>query len=153
MVINLFVTFVDGWWGNGPNPQLTFFEGRNIIMARRVGEPFGFQCGVAIDQHTDSYVYALNGKWKIGDNLMHRDAKPLIALLGQHNVKLCVSGHIHLLDHVRYMGVDFICDGAVSGNWWGGPFQECSEGYGVLDFYPDGTFGHRYVTYGWNAPK
>jgi 3',5'-cyclic AMP phosphodiesterase CpdA len=91
--------------------------------------------------------------WKIGDNLMHRDAKPLIALLGQHNVKLCVSGHIHLLDHVRYMGVDFICDGAVSGSWWGGPFQECSEGYGVLDFYPDGTFEHRYVTYGWVAPK
>jgi len=89
--------------------------------------------------------------WKIGDNLMHRDAKPLIALLGQHNVKLCVSGHIHLLDHVKYMDVDFICDGAVSGNWWSGPFQECAEGYGVLDFCPDGTFEHRYVTYGWKA--
>jgi 3',5'-cyclic AMP phosphodiesterase CpdA len=91
--------------------------------------------------------------WKIGDNLMHRDAKPLIALLGEHHVKLCVSGHIHLLDHVRYMGVDFICDGAVSGSWWGGPFQECKEGYGVLDFYPNGTFEHRYLTYGWVAPK
>ena len=91
--------------------------------------------------------------WKIGDNLMHRDAKPLIALLAAHNVKLCVSGHIHLLDHVRYMGVEFICDGAVSGSWWGGPFQECAEGYGVFDFHSDGTFEHRYVTYGWVAPK
>lgn len=66
---NLFFTFVDGWWANGPNPQLEFFEGTNIIKERRVGEPFGFQSGDAIDQHTDSYVYALNGKWKVGDKL------------------------------------------------------------------------------------
>jgi hypothetical protein len=91
--------------------------------------------------------------WKIGDNLMHRDSKPLIELFGRSNVKLCVSGHIHLLDHVKYMGVDFICDGAVSGSWWGGPFQECAEGYGVFDFYPDGTFEHRYMKYGWKAPN
>jgi iron complex outermembrane receptor protein len=66
---NLFFTFVDGWWANGPNPQLEFFEGTNIIKERRVGEPGGFQSGDAIDQHTDSYVYALNGKWNIGDKL------------------------------------------------------------------------------------
>lgn len=91
--------------------------------------------------------------WKIGDNLMHRDSKDLIKLIGQNNVKLCVSGHIHLLDHVKYLGIDFICDGAVSGAWWGGPFQECAEGYGVFDFLPDGRFEHRYVTYGWDAKK
>jgi 3',5'-cyclic-AMP phosphodiesterase len=91
--------------------------------------------------------------WRIGDNLMHRDSKPLIQLFSGHNVQLCVSGHIHLLDHVKFMGVEFICDGAVSGNWWHGPFQECPEGYGIFDFYPDGTFDHRYVTYGWKAKK
>jgi iron complex outermembrane recepter protein len=66
---NLFFTFVDGWWANGPNPQLTMFEGTNIIKERRVGQPDGFQSGDAIDQHTDSYVYALNGKWQIGERL------------------------------------------------------------------------------------
>lgn len=89
--------------------------------------------------------------WRIGDNLMHRDSKPLIQLMAANNVKLCVSGHIHLLDHVKYMGVNFICDGAVSGSWWHGPFQECLEGYGVFDLFPNGTFEHRYVTYGWKA--
>jgi 3',5'-cyclic AMP phosphodiesterase CpdA len=103
------------------------------------------------------FHYGNNSKprefWKIGDNLMHRDSKDLIKLFASNHVKLCVSGHIHLLDHVRYLGVDFICDGAISGAWWGGPFQECGEGYGVFDFFPDGTFDHKYVTYGWVAPK
>ena len=89
--------------------------------------------------------------WRIGDNFMHRDVKPLVKLLGDNNVKLCISGHIHLLDQIQYMGVNFVCDGAVSGNWWGGPHQEVAEGYGVFDLYDDGTFDHQYVTYGWEA--
>ena len=42
---------------------------------------------------------------------------------------------------------------AVSGNWWKGPRQEFPEGYGVIEFYPDGRFEHQYHTYGWIAPK
>ena len=89
--------------------------------------------------------------WKVGDNLLHRDVKPLLKILAAGNVKLCVSGHIHLLDHVEFMGMHFVCDGAVSGNWWGGPFQEVPEGYGVFDLFADGSFEHQYVTYGWKA--
>ena len=44
-------------------------------------------------------------------------------------------------------------DGAVSGNWWKGHFHEFAEGYGVFDLFPDGTFEHQYVTYGWEAKK
>ena len=90
-------------------------------------------------------------QWKIGDNLQHHDSKPLLKIFAANNVKLCISGHIHLLDHVQFMGMHFICDGAVSGNWWNGPFQETPEGYGIFDFYPDGTFEHEYLTYGWKA--
>ncbi len=91
--------------------------------------------------------------WRLGDNLMHHDSKPLVKLLAESNVKLCISGHIHLLDRVEYMGVHFICDGAVSGAWWAGPFQEVAEGYGVFDLYPDGTFDHQYIAYGWTPPR
>jgi len=99
-----------------------------------------------------------NGKtpkefWRLTDNLMHHDVKPLLKMLQAANVKLCISGHIHLLDRVEYLGMTFICDGAVSGNWWGGPFQEVAEGYGVFDLFDDGTFVHQYVTYGWEARK
>ena len=31
--------------------------------------------------------------------------------------------------------------------------QEVAEGYGVFDLYPDGTFDHQYITYGWTQPK
>ena len=89
--------------------------------------------------------------WSVGDNLLHHDVKPLLEILARGNVKLCISGHIHLLDHVEFMGIHFVCDGAVSGNWWGGPFQDVPEGYGVFDLYADGTFDHQYVTYGWKA--
>ena len=41
----------------------------------------------------------------------------------------------------------FICDGAVSGNWWNGPYQECPQGYGLFDVWPDGSFRHRYISY------
>jgi 3',5'-cyclic-AMP phosphodiesterase len=90
--------------------------------------------------------------WRVGDNLLHRDVRPL-TILRDGGAKLCVSGHIHLLDRVRFMDVDFVCDGAVSGSWWGGPFQHVPEGYGVFDLYDDGTWEHQYVTYGWVVEK
>ncbi|MEX2092204.1 MAG: hypothetical protein WD971_05980, partial [Pirellulales bacterium] len=73
-------------------------------------------------------------------------------LFAKHpNVKLCISGHLHLLDRVDYNGVTYLCNGAVSGNWWGGRHKDCDEGYAVVDLYDDGTFEHEYVKYGWKA--
>ena len=92
-------------------------------------------------------------EWNVPNQWMHGDAKGIVDLLDANNVRLAVSGHIHLVDRCTYRGVEFICDGAVSGNWWKGPLQQFPEGYGVIDFYPDGTFEHRYVTYGWKATK
>ncbi|QAY75439.1 TonB-dependent receptor [Sphingosinicella sp. BN140058] len=66
---NLHFTFAD-WWGNlGPNPASTYelFEGTNIIKSRTVGAPFGFNSGDFTKQSTDSYVYALAGKWDLSD--------------------------------------------------------------------------------------
>ena len=82
---------------------------------------------------------------------MHQDFRRLRTLFRQHpNVKLALSGHIHLVDRVDYLGVSYICDGAVCGNWWrGNLFGDCDAGYGLLDLYDDGTFDHQYVTYGW----
>ena len=72
----------------------------------------------------------------------------------QHrNVKLAVSGHLHLNERIDYAGVSYLCNGAVSGGWWKGPHLEFPEGYGVIDIHPDGTFEHQYVTYGWVAEK
>jgi 3',5'-cyclic-AMP phosphodiesterase len=91
--------------------------------------------------------------WKIYDVFVHHDARDLVELLARHEVKLCVSSHIHMLDKVEFRGVNFICDGSISGDWWKGPFRGFPEGYGIFDLNPDGTFAYEYKAFGWKAPK
>ncbi|WP_338466170.1 TonB-dependent receptor [Novosphingobium sp. ZN18A2] len=57
-------SFVD-WWGN-PGP-FTLYDGTNIIKSRTVDDVYGFNSGDYATNRTDSYVYALNGKWDLGD--------------------------------------------------------------------------------------
>lgn len=91
-------------------------------------------------------------QWKIPALAMHMDARKLMTLFSGHpNVRLCLSGHIHLLDRVEYGGVTYICDGAVCGRYWEGPNQICAEGYGIIDLFDDGSFDHKYNSYGWQA--
>jgi 3',5'-cyclic AMP phosphodiesterase CpdA len=90
--------------------------------------------------------------WHVSGGLMHTDFRRVRDLFLKHpNVKLCLSGHIHQIDRIEYEGVTYICDGAVSGAWWKGKHFGCSEGYGLLNLYDDGTFDHAYTTYGWKA--
>ncbi|MBM0103979.1 TonB-dependent receptor [Steroidobacter sp. S1-65] len=68
---NLHFTFVDFWGALGPDPGSTYelFPGTNIIKSRTVGDIYGFQSGDVTEQETDTFVYALNGKWQIGERL------------------------------------------------------------------------------------
>lgn len=92
------------------------------------------------------------GNFSVSSALMHTDCVKLKDLFAKHpNVKLCLSGHMHLVDRVDYNGVTYLCNGAVCGSWWKGRHQDCDEGYAVLDLYDDGTFEHEYVKYGWKA--
>ena len=92
------------------------------------------------------------GNFEISGSLMHTDCIKLKDLFAKHaNVKLCVSGHMHLIDRVDYNGVAYLCNGAVSGNWWKGRHKDCDEGYALVDLYDDGSFDHEYVKYGWKA--
>jgi len=90
------------------------------------------------------------GRTQIPAEFIHTDMHRLKDLFYQHkNVKLCLSGHMHLVDRVEYLGVTYICGGAVSGAWWGGNWHEFEEGYGVIDLYDSGQFQYQYVPYGW----
>jgi 3',5'-cyclic-AMP phosphodiesterase len=89
-----------------------------------------------------------SNNWVVPGAWMHIDARRIRDLFVKHpNVKVCLSGHIHLQDRVEYNGVTYLCNGAVSGNWWRGAYQGCAPGYGLLDLYDDGTFENDYVTY------
>ena len=90
--------------------------------------------------------------WRIPGAVMHIDGQALHQMFADSGVvKLCLSGHIHKNDRIDYGGVSYICDGAVSGAWWRGSEDRCAEGYGLVDLYNDGSFEHRYETYGWVA--
>jgi len=87
-------------------------------------------------------------QWNIPGRWMHEDALQLKNLFGQYsNIKLAISGHIHLLDKVEYNGITYCCNGAVSGAWWSGPYQETQPGYALIDLYPNGEFTNQYISY------
>lgn len=95
-------------------------------------------------------VEAADGIWQLPASRMHVDAGRLTNLFKEHsNVKLALSGHLHLVDRVDYCGVTYLCNGAVSGAWWKGDHQGCDEGYGVIDLYDDGSFDQQYVAFNW----
>lgn len=57
-------SFVDYW----ANPQApTLYDGTNIVKARAANSVYGFNSGDFTKTSTDSFVYALNGKWDLGD--------------------------------------------------------------------------------------
>ncbi|MDX3774705.1 TonB-dependent receptor [Chromatiaceae bacterium AAb-1] len=69
---SLLFSFVD-WWGDlGANPDITLYEGTNIVKSRTIGAPYMFTSGDLSTGKTDSYVYALGGKWQLSDNLKLR---------------------------------------------------------------------------------
>lgn len=91
-----------------------------------------------------------SGDWVIPRSWVHIDARRITHLFRRHpNVKLCLSGHIHTCDEVRFAGTTYVCGGAVCGNWWEGDIEGTDEGYGLVDLYDDGTFDVQYVAYGW----
>jgi 3',5'-cyclic AMP phosphodiesterase CpdA len=89
-----------------------------------------------------------NGDLKIQRNLMHTDFIALKKIFMNYpNIKVCLSGHIHLQDELDYLGIKYYCNGAVSGNWWKGAFQEFEPAYAVFEFYNDGKFSRTMMKY------
>ena len=85
----------------------------------------------------------------------HTDSKYITNLFYQHNDKktTCLSGHIHLLDRAVYNGVNYFCNGALSGFWWEEGNEKSSgkcwyhqtpPGYAIIDLYEDGSVNNTY---------
>jgi len=95
-----------------------------------------------------------SGNWVVPGDRMVINARKMKDLFYKHpNVKVSLSGHLHMVDRVDYLGVSYLCNGAVSGAWWRGKSQEFEPGYGIVDLYADGTIENKYVTYGWKAEE
>lgn len=89
-----------------------------------------------------------SGNWRVPASWMHIDARRIKDLFFKHkNVKVCLSGHTHLQDEVEYAGVKYWGNGAVSGGWWGGAYQEFPPAYAVIDLYEDGSSERTFYAY------
>lgn len=93
---SLHFTFAD-WWGSlgsDPASTITLFPDTNVIKTRSIGFPFGFQSGDLTRQRTDSYIYALEGKWELGDrlnvksDLTYQDSRFSSDFLAMRNVRV-----------------------------------------------------------------
>jgi 3',5'-cyclic AMP phosphodiesterase CpdA len=89
-----------------------------------------------------------NGDLLIKRNLMHTDFLLLKKLFRKYpQIKACISGHIHLEEEISYLGIRYYCNGAVSGNWWKGNFQEFEPAYAIMEFHRDGSSSRTMVKY------
>lgn len=90
-----------------------------------------------------------DGNWVIPTGILMNSTPELLKLFYQYpNVKAALSGHMHLLDRVDYNGVTYLCNGAVSGNWWkSDTYQQTKAGYAIIDLYDDGTLEWTYLQY------
>ena len=87
-------------------------------------------------------------KWQMLGGDMHTDTSKIINLFYKHpNVRLCLSGHLHMRDKVVYNNVTYLCNGAVSGAWWNGNRRQTAPGYGLIELFSDGTFIESYINY------
>lgn len=99
-------------------------------------------------------ILTVTNTWEGGQ---HGDHKELKKLFYKHKdkIRICLSGHQHLLDEAVYNGVKYHCNGSMSGFWWGKGdeksahpyfYQESSPGYALLKLYEDGTVENQYIS-------
>lgn len=81
------------------------------------------------------------GNWRIPGAWMHIDSREVKDILKAfNNVKLAVSGHVHLVDEAKYLRVNYVCNGAACGGWWKGNYQEFAPAFTTIDLFEDGSF-------------
>lgn len=98
-------------------------------------------------------ILTVTGTWEGGQHKDHKELKQLFYKY-KDKVRICLSGHQHLLDRAWYNGVDYFCNGAMSGFWWGKGneksaqpyyYQETPPGYAIINLYEDGRVENRYI--------
>lgn len=88
------------------------------------------------------------GNWVVPGAWLHIDARRLWNLFWQHpNVRLCLSGHTHQVEDLRYHGARYLTNGAICGNWWNGSYFDFPPGYVVITLYQDGSSESEFVAY------
>ncbi len=85
------------------------------------------------------------------EGIVITNARDVLLLLYEYNLKLVLQGHLHFLEDIYVGGkTHFITGGAVSASWWKGPRGIMEEGF-VLIKVKDQEMDWEYIDYGWEA--
>lgn len=91
----------------------------------------------------DKYIF-----WDVIGNY-----KEFIKVFEDHNLKLVLQGHMHIHEEIMLQNISFVTGGAVSANWWNGPFHKTDEGFLIVEIDQEDTFSWSYVDFGWIAKE
>jgi len=139
---------IDNTWYIGKLGEEQFNWLQNQLKTTKASTPVLILSHIPILTATNLIEDDIVNKWVMLGGDMHTDTSKIINLFYEHpNVKLCLSGHIHLREKLVYNNVTYICNGAVSGAWWEGNRRQTAPGYGLIDLYADGSFNESYITY------
>jgi len=64
------------------------------------------------------------------------------------SIRLCLSGHTNQCEVFDYLGVRYMTNGAVRGNWWNGACLDFPPAYVMVNLYDDGSADSEFVPYG-----
>jgi 3',5'-cyclic-AMP phosphodiesterase len=78
------------------------------------------------------------------------NSSDVIALFEGRNILAVLQGHLHINELVNYKNCQYVCCGAVCGNWWHGARLAFPEGYTIVSLR-NGQITWRYETYGFKS--
>lgn len=90
------------------------------------------------------------GTKALGPNEVVANSNKVLTLFENHNLRLVLQGHLHIVEELIYNDTHFITGGAVSARWWLGPRYGFPEGFVVFDVKGN-DFTWHYQTFGWEV--
>ena len=78
--------------------------------------------------------------------------RDVLDLFKGHNLLLVLQGHLHASESIYRNGTTFITTGAISGQWWRGPWKGSEEGFTVVTL-KDNEIDWKYISYEWEARR
>ncbi|RYG42193.1 hypothetical protein EON79_19385 [bacterium] len=54
-------------------------------------------------------------------------------------VKMYLCGHLHMIERLRFRGIEYMNGGAVCGGWWKGEYEHFGPHMAIIDLFADGN--------------
>jgi Icc-related predicted phosphoesterase len=96
-----------------------------------------------------AYYPALYGYYTNKDTT--KGFKQIWNMFKGYNLKLVLQGHMHIYEEIKVLNTPFVTGGAVSADWWSGPYFGTQEGYLKVNIDESNNVSWEYIDYGWSV--